>query len=185
MAKGAKQPAAEVKQEEAHKLDADAEGETEVSSSDESDADASGEDDDDPDAQAEAVARLLGDALWADIAKAYETTPPVPVDAAQPHVPSDAERAVLEGIQAVLAHVVGDSGAMEGFWSTSMPSVGGSVLDLLTSSLRGGRFPVAHAESLATSIESLLSGPFFSAVGEQVIGKRKREDDEDAEVEVE
>ncbi|KZS92461.1 hypothetical protein SISNIDRAFT_466840 [Sistotremastrum niveocremeum HHB9708] len=168
------QPSIAVKEED--KMDADAEGESEVSSSEDSDADASGEDDDDPDAQAEAVARLLGDALWADIAKAYETTP-----ISTAHVPTPAERAVLEGIYGVLSELAGDTDAMEAFWSLSVPGTGKSVLELLTSSMRAGSFGVEAAESLATSIDTLLTGRLF---GDRVTGKRKRDEDEEGEVDV-
>ncbi|KZT39153.1 hypothetical protein SISSUDRAFT_673788 [Sistotremastrum suecicum HHB10207 ss-3] len=168
------EPSIAVKEED--KMDADAEGESEVSSSEDSDADASGEDDDDPDAQAEAVARLLGDALWADIAKAYETTP-----ITTSHVPTPAERAVLEGIYSVLSELAGDTDAMEAFWSLSVPGTGKSVLELLTSSMRAGSFGVEGAESLATSIDTLLTGRLF---GDRVTGKRKRDEDEEGEVDV-
>ncbi|KAF8591153.1 hypothetical protein K439DRAFT_1062234 [Ramaria rubella] len=139
--------------------------------------------DDDADQEAEAVAKRLGDALWADISKAYAQQAPIqPVEVSEPMAPSlqsqpppsrslspvvseegDDEETLVNAVQMILYFSTDLPSLHEILSGTIVPGTQeGTLLDVLTE-IAGSKAVVPElAQTLSDLVQSVADGDFYT-----------------------
>ena len=152
--------------------------------------------DENADEEAEAVAKQLGDALWADISKAYaqqgagQQEPPLTSDTrarlTSPRLPSpslseasDDEQTLVNAIQTVLEWAAGHASLKEVLSDIIVPGTQDqTLLHVLTEAT--GTKPVSPelADTLSTLVQTIADGEIFNAMENAVMHRDAEEENE-------
>lgn len=122
------------------------------------------DDDDDTNQEAEEMAKRLGDALWADISKAFAVTTTIQQQSSAVEAHSEGwvdEEILVDAVQEVIDLTEVHSELLQKLSETPVPNSEDNLYDALNDILHSRHIAVEQANALADLVQSIVHSDFF------------------------